>query len=296
VTGAPESPPSPSPSPVAVDVPVGGGRHLEATVRGTGRPTVVFEAGLGAGQHTWALVAPAVASHAQVVTYNRAGIGRSTPDPEPRPLSRAADDLLALLDHLDAGPAVLVAHSYGGPIVREALARAPGRVAGLVLVDQTDEGCDLFFSPASVRQQRMFAAALPVLARLGLVGPMARRLARGLPPDALRALGAESGSVAAARAQAQELATCDADLRRLRDTPHPTPELPITLISGTRRPRLGSAARRRDCLVAAHERRAAAAPQGRHVRAERSEHMVMITEPDLVITEIARLLDAPRGA
>lgn len=288
----PDPGPAPAPTPVTVDVPVGGGRHLEATVRGTGAPTVVFEAGLGAGQHTWALVAPAVAERSRTITYNRAGVGHSTPDPEPRPLSRAADDLVALLGHLDAGRALLVAHSYGGPIVREALTRAPERVAGLVLVDQTDEGCELFFSPAAVRQQRMFAAMLPVLARLGLTGSFARRLARGLPPDALRAAGAESGSVAAARAQQQELASCDADLRRLRDAPHPPPAVPITLISGTRRPRLRGAAQRRDCLVAAHERRAAAAPQGRHVRAERSEHMVMVTEPELVVGEIERLIDA----
>jgi pimeloyl-ACP methyl ester carboxylesterase len=275
----------------AIEVPVGDGRQLEATVRGDGRVTVVFEAGMGAGQHTWDLVAPAVSQHARVVTYNRAGIGGSSPDPGPRPLARAADDLLALVDHLDAGPAVFVAHSYGGPIVREALARAPERVAGLVLVDQTDEGCDLFFDPAVERQQRMMAAALPALARLGLMRLIAGRLARQLPPEARRAAAAESGSVAAARAQQRELAGCDADLRRLRDEPHPPPGVPVTVISGTKRPRLGASARRRDCLVAAHERRAAEYPRGRHVRAERSDHMVMITEPDLVTGEIVRLLD-----
>jgi pimeloyl-ACP methyl ester carboxylesterase len=50
---------------------------------------------------------------------------------------------------------VLVGHSWGGPIVRVAAAGVPERIAGLVLVDQTDEGCDMFFSSASERQARL---------------------------------------------------------------------------------------------------------------------------------------------
>ncbi|HEY8523937.1 MAG TPA: alpha/beta hydrolase [Acidimicrobiales bacterium] len=273
-----------------VDVPLADGRRLEATVRGDGPATVVFEAGLGSGQTVWALVAPVVAERARVVTYNRSGFGRSTPDAAPRTLARLAADLLAVLDHVGAERAVLAGHSWGGPIVREALAAAPERVAALVLVDQTDEGCDLFFAPATVRQQRLFAAALPALARVGLLRSMARSLARPLPAGLRRTVGEESGTLAAARAQRAELAACDPELRRLRDAPAPPPEVPVTVISGTRRPRRASAARRRDCLVAAHERRAAAAPRGRHVRAERSEHMVMLTEPSLVADEVLRLL------
>jgi pimeloyl-ACP methyl ester carboxylesterase len=276
---------------IPVDVPVGDGRYLEATIRGTGGPTVIFEAGMGAGQSSWGLVVPTVAGRTRTVTYNRAGFGRSTPDPEARTVARAASDLLALIDHLDAAPAVLVAHSYGGPIVREALATGPERVAGLVLVDQTDEGCDMFFAPAVERQERTFGAALPLLARLGLGRLITRRIARPLPPDARRGLIAESASVGAARAHRRELAGCNADLRRLRDEPHPVVDVPITVISGTRPSRSRGATRRRDCLIAAHERRAAAAPQGRHVRADRSQHLVPLTEPDLVAAEIVRLLD-----
>ena len=73
------------------------------------------------------------------VVYDRSGLGRSPADPKSRTLHRLASDLL---DHLGHGPFVLVAHSWGGPIVRVAAAASPGRVAGLVLVDQTDEGCD----------------------------------------------------------------------------------------------------------------------------------------------------------
>ena len=42
---------------------------------------------MGAGQSTWALVAPEVAAHPRVVTYDRAGFGASPVDPEPRTLA-----------------------------------------------------------------------------------------------------------------------------------------------------------------------------------------------------------------
>jgi hypothetical protein len=87
-------------------------------------------------------------------------------------------------------------------------------------------------------------------------------------PADRRGLVAESGTLAGARAHKAELAHCNADLRRRRDEPHPPADVPITVISGTRPSRSKAAARRRACLVAAHERRAAAATQGRHVRAD----------------------------
>jgi pimeloyl-ACP methyl ester carboxylesterase len=283
--------PPPAATPVTIEAPLADGRRLEATIHGTGAPTVVFEAGMGMSRRSWALVAPAVGERTQAVTYDRAGFGRSTVDPADRTVARAASDLVGLLEHLDAGPVVLVGHSYGGPIVRQAHAIAPERVAGLVLVDATDEGCDLLVARTTGRQERIFAAAIPVMARLGLTAMIARRVARALPPEERRAFGAEAGSVAAARAHRRELVVCGADLRRLRDEPHPPVDVPITLISGAGPTGGVAATRRRDCLVAAHRRRADASARGRHVRAEQSGHMVMLSEPDLVVDEIMRLVE-----
>jgi pimeloyl-ACP methyl ester carboxylesterase len=267
---------------IAVD----GSRWLDATVQGNGPRPVVFEAGMGAGHSTWALVAPAVADKACVITYDRAGFGASPVDQEPRTLARAANDLVALLRGLRGEPVVLVGHSYGGLVVREAFALAPELVAALVLVDPSDEGCDLYFTPSARRLDRWFATLLPVGGRLGLARLVARVLARQLPAEARRGVVAESGTVAACRAHQRELAHFDADMARLRDRPHPAVTVALTIVSGTRRSHVQAAARRRDCLVAAHGRRVERVPKGRHVRAERSRHFVMFTEPRLVIREV----------
>jgi pimeloyl-ACP methyl ester carboxylesterase len=44
-------------------------------------------------------------------------------------------------------------------------------------------------------------------------------------------------------------------------------------------------------LVAAHRERAAALPRGRHVEAPRSGHLVMFTDPQIVVDEILRIVD-----
>lgn len=269
------------------------GRVLHHVVLGRGAPTVVFESGMGASRSSWGLVAPAVAEDATAVVYDRAGLGRSPRDPAPRTLQRAADDLVDLLGHLAAGPVILVAHSYGGPIVRTVAAQRPELVAGLVLVDQTDEGCDLYFSETAMRGQRAVAATMPWLARLRVDRVIVGRAGRHLPVGIRAEAVAEDSTVAAALAFQRELAHFDDDMIRLRDEPLATPPMPITLISGTAPPRVGGAARR--ALVEAHRARAAALPDASHVEAPRSGHMVMLSEPEVVVDAVVATIAATGG-
>ncbi|MCP2336552.1 alpha/beta fold hydrolase [Actinomadura rupiterrae] len=61
--------------------------------------------------------------------------GRTSDDGRVPTYWRSAEDLLGLLDHLDLPRAVLVGHSQGGFVSLRAALTAPGRVAGLVLID-----------------------------------------------------------------------------------------------------------------------------------------------------------------
>lgn len=69
------------------------------------------------------------------VAVDHRGRGGSSDHPGPYGLATHADDLVAIVDHLDVAAPVLVGHSMGGWIVANAAMRHPDRVAGLVLVD-----------------------------------------------------------------------------------------------------------------------------------------------------------------
>lgn len=266
------------------------GRRLEVTDAGSGPVAVVFESGMGGGLASWGTVAPLVAPHARTVTYSRSGFGSSDPDPRPRDVARAAADLVDLLDVLGIDRAVLVGHSYGGPIIRQVAADAPGRVAGLVLVDATDEGCELFFCADLRRASAAFATVAPLLGATGLGRSVVKRLAAAAPPDVQRRVVAESGSSQGFRTWAREVATATADLERLRDDPLPRVTVPLTVITAGRPERGRTATARRACLLQAHARRAAAHPDGRHVVADRAGHHIPFDDPRLVADEIGTLL------
>ncbi|MGI5328605.1 alpha/beta fold hydrolase [Actinomadura nitritigenes] len=194
-------------------------------------PTVVFEAGMAATRSWWALVQPKVP--ARTVAYDRSGLGRSPADTGPRTLERMAADLGDLLDHLGTGPYILVAHSGGGPIVRAAAAADPDRIAGLVLVEATDETCDALFDPWFRRMERAGQAGTMLLARLGLLGRLYRGVVAALPDDVAADMRAEAFTVAAARTRGAELRGLVDAMNRLRARPLDLPpRLPVTTISG----------------------------------------------------------------
>ncbi|MEU6483230.1 alpha/beta hydrolase [Streptomyces sp. NPDC046887] len=257
--------------------------------------TVVFEGGLAAGLSYWAPVQRAVAKAARAVVYDRSGLGRSPADPAPRPLSRLAEDLGELLDHLGPGPYLLVGHSWGGPVVRLAAGARPERIAGLVLVDPTDEDCELVYAPATRRAERVGQLASSWLARLGLLAFAYRGVLAALPPDAAADMRAEGFTVAAMRTRAAELGSVVPDLRAMQAAPPELGNLPVTVISaGRTSPGMGP--RVRVAVTAANAERAARSPRGRHVVAEEADHMVPIGAPELVAAEVLRLLETAAGA
>lgn len=117
-----------------------GGYGVQVSTLGTGPYTVIFESGFGRDLNVWRNVAPAIAKSNKVVTYSRAGHGRSEARPGTPSLASRTDQLEQLV--ATAGltpPFILVGHSYGGFLIRSYAARHPGQVAGMVFVDPSDE-------------------------------------------------------------------------------------------------------------------------------------------------------------
>jgi pimeloyl-ACP methyl ester carboxylesterase len=102
----------------------------------TGRPTIVFEAGLGGDFRTWGEVLGALKTTERGCSYDRAGLGSSDPVATPLTTADQVADLHALLGAAGISPPyVLVGFSSGGWNAMVYADKYPEEVAGLVFVD-----------------------------------------------------------------------------------------------------------------------------------------------------------------
>jgi pimeloyl-ACP methyl ester carboxylesterase len=117
-----------------------GGRRLHSLTYGNGSPTVVLVSGLEMPQEYWTSVISALAAKTTVLTFDRAGIGKSEIGDLPTHGEQSAKDLRVLLDQLTVPrPYILVGHSYGGSVVRLFASMFPGDMAGLILEETQHE-------------------------------------------------------------------------------------------------------------------------------------------------------------
>ncbi len=113
-----------------------GSHRLEMHLEGKGAPTVVIDAGITDQLDKLRPLQKRLAQVTQVITYNRAGYGRSEPGPLPRHGGREAEELKSLLEKASLpGPYVLVGHSLGALNMQVFASKYPDDVAGMVLLD-----------------------------------------------------------------------------------------------------------------------------------------------------------------
>ena len=156
-SGAPAAPASPTavatPVPVATTAAVSqdflkdvevDGRKLHVLCVGpvdTGRPTVIFESGLGGDVETWGAVLEEVQKTDRACAYDRLGDGQSDKASDPRTTADQVADLRGLLSALEiAPPYVLVGYSVGGWNVMVHNDLHGADIAGAVLADVRPPG------------------------------------------------------------------------------------------------------------------------------------------------------------
>jgi pimeloyl-ACP methyl ester carboxylesterase len=195
-------------------VEVAEGRSLHLRCSGEGPVTVLFDAGGSDWSIIWTDVQRRIAVSARACAYDRAGLGKSDPAPGPRTPSAIANDMHALIEKANfSQPVVLVGHSLGGFNVKLAAALFPEDVAGLVLIDPSEDRTwertrgllsarhgvrntaraelfDRFFFPALVEKYRGCAERAKAA---GGLDPNARDWRRCADPDR-PALGAEANT------------------------------------------------------------------------------------------------------
>lgn len=117
-------------------VPGGAGRlRVETTGSGSGTPVLLVHGGGGDRSHWHALV-PFLETDRRVVSFDQRGYGESEPPSDGRrDLAAMAADVVAVASGTGLERPILVAHSYGGAVAGEAVARFPDRFAGAVFLD-----------------------------------------------------------------------------------------------------------------------------------------------------------------
>jgi pimeloyl-ACP methyl ester carboxylesterase len=295
-----------------------GPHQLHYRCEGTGSPAVILEAGIAASSITWSRVQPIIAKSTRVCSYDRAGLAWSEGTSTARSMATLVSELRLLLQHAGvAPPYVLVAHSFGGLIIR-AFARAHAdEVAGLVFVDplHPEEWCDPSPNQRHMLRGGIFLSRVgALLARAGVVRLSLALLSGGkpgaprrfsrlfgksaaallehmvgevqkLPQEVLPAVQAHWSNPKAFRGMWQHLAampSCSSDLVRSTDAFGNTPV--VVLSAGARHAR----------WLAADQTLARASSNGRHIISSHSGHWIHLDDPELVIRAILDVIDLAR--
>jgi pimeloyl-ACP methyl ester carboxylesterase len=171
------------------------GAALDYAEAGNGEPLVLVH-GSASDRRTWQASCEALAKRYRVIAYSRRHHWPNTPiaDNADYSMAQHVDDLEALLHALDAAPAHLVGHSYGGFLCLLLAIRNPALVRSLVLAEPP--AITLFVSnvPTPGQILRLLAtrprtaAAIIKLGATG-IGPATKAFRRGDMEAGARAFG-----------------------------------------------------------------------------------------------------------
>ncbi len=140
------------------------GGRIAYTDEGAG-PLVLMAPGFGDLKEEYRFLAPKlVAAGYRAVTMDLRGHGQSSTGWRDHTCAAAGADMLALIRHLDAGPAIVIGNSMSGGSAAWAAAEAPDAVAALVLIDPFARNVPVAWWKA---------ALFGVLMRTAFVGPWA---------------------------------------------------------------------------------------------------------------------------
>ena len=223
---------------------------------------------------------------ARLCLYDRPGYLWSPPARRGRSVEARARDLHALLRSAgEPGPYILVAHSYGGLVVRAFAREFPKDVAGLVMVDAIEE--TIAFHPdyqRFLRRARPFMAVLRGLAAIGLLRAFGT-LFGGKPRDA------DAAAMSAATARPSFFAAIADDmasLRRPAENYGTLGDVPLIVITHGK-PFPGPFAALEPFWRAGQERFAALSTRGTLRVAENSSHMIATDEPAVVLEALREM-------
>jgi pimeloyl-ACP methyl ester carboxylesterase len=269
------------------------GHRIYVEESGQGPASVVFEAGLGFGRTSWDPVIPLLRDAARLVAYDRVGHGRSDPGDGPTSIAAMATTLCRLVEATVPGRLVLVAHSMGGLIARQAVPALVPRLDGLVLVDPTPETAAMFDDVARLtRQQDRLYSILQFLsgfrpARGAVASAGTRSFRRVFSRATYDTIVAEDIRPSAfAQMRREAAARAEAVVQFRREPPRP-PQCPVILLSADRAPAAG-----RSTLadIQEHQRRYVGTLDDGRCELVDGGHILQAEQPQVVAARIRELL------
>lgn len=105
---------------------------------GHGAPLILIH-GLGSSSQDWEMQVPVLSRHYRLVVLDVRGHGRSQKPRERYSIQGFTADLVALIDHLQLGPAHVVGLSMGGMIAFQLAVDEPQRLKSLCIVNSAPE-------------------------------------------------------------------------------------------------------------------------------------------------------------
>lgn len=231
---------------------------------GQGRPSIVLINGAGGPLDGWYKLYPEIEQLGTVFAWDRPGVGGSPKAREAQYGETVIAQLRQLLQFAGVEPPfVLVGHSFGALHANLFAREFADEVAGVLFLEGT--------APDDVTTLKQFQSPL----QRGFV----KLLDRMSPRDEFDEIRHELETV-----------------KDIHEAPA-FPIVPVIVLSGTRRlPRLLVPA----ALVRERERTqlglAALSPLGERIKAERSAHFPQLTEPQLVLDAIKRLVERAKSS
>lgn len=285
---------------------------------GAGLPAIVLESGIAATSLNWSILQPQLATLASVYSYDRAGLGWSTPSRDNCQISTMADELHEWMSALRIPkPYVLVGHSFGAYVLRVYSQRFSNEIAGIILVDPLTP--EEWINPDRLQRRQIrravwFSRAGAVVSALGVLRFCLWLLQRGnnsvprrvlgsfgsnakdtverilselakLPPATVRLIRERWGHPKFFLVMAryiQALPACAAEVSG-RDIPS---RIPVTVISG---------AHQAGVRLAEHKAIAAHSQRGRHIVAAKGAHWVHLDQPELIVEAFREMAAAMKS-
>jgi pimeloyl-ACP methyl ester carboxylesterase len=118
------------------------GINLYYETLGSGRPMILLHGGLGTGE-MYGPILPSLTAEHQVIAVDLQGHGRTADIDRPLDQRLMADDIAALIDHLELDRPDVVGYSLGGGVAFQVAVRHPDKVGKLVLASVYFRSSDL---------------------------------------------------------------------------------------------------------------------------------------------------------